>query len=74
MTTSKQHDYPLDKVHRWPDWCALVGIHPATGWRLVKAGKGPIITKLTAKRIGVRHRNHLAWLAAREPHQDDAAA
>ena len=74
MTTSKQHDYPLDHVHPWKDWCALVGIHATTAWREVKAGRGPIITKLTARRIGVRHRHHLAWLTVREQHQQDTAA
>jgi hypothetical protein len=52
----------------------MVGIHPVTGWRLLKAGKGPIITKLSARITGVRHRHHLAWLAAREPQRDEAAA
>jgi hypothetical protein len=68
MTTSEQHDFPLDHVHRWKDWCPLVGIHPVTAWREAKAGRGPIITQL----IGVRHRHHLAWLEAREQ-QDNAA-
>ncbi|MCK1706127.1 transcriptional regulator [Bradyrhizobium sp. 146] len=73
MTTVPQHDYALDYVHRWEDWCAMTGMSRTTGWREVKAGRGPVITKLTARRIGVRHRHHLAWLAAREP-QEAAAA
>jgi predicted DNA-binding transcriptional regulator AlpA len=72
MSISEQSDYPLDHVHRWRDWCAMVGISTTTGWRVVKAGKGPIITKLSPKLIGVRHRHSLAWLAARE-RQDSAA-
>jgi predicted DNA-binding transcriptional regulator AlpA len=74
MPISEQHDYPLDHVHRWKDWCAMAGLSGPTAWREVKAGRGPIITKLTAKLTGVRHRHYLAWLAAREQHQDDAAA
>jgi predicted DNA-binding transcriptional regulator AlpA len=74
MTTSEQHDYPLDHVHRWRDWCAMAGMSTTTGWRVVKAGKGPVITKLSAKLIGVRHRHHLAWLTAREQQQQDDAA
>ena len=69
MALSEQNDYPLDHVHRWKDWCALAGMSTTTGWREVKAGRGPVITKLTSKLIGVRHRNHLAWLAAREHHE-----
>jgi hypothetical protein len=73
MTTTQEHDYPLDHVHRWKDWCAMVGVHPVTGWRWVQAGQGPTITKLSARLIGVRHRNHLAWLAAREEQNGEAA-
>jgi predicted DNA-binding transcriptional regulator AlpA len=73
MTVSSLNDYPLDHVHRWRDWCALAGVSTTTGWRVVKAGKGPIITKLTAKLIGVRDRHHLAWLEAREQPSDAAA-
>jgi hypothetical protein len=73
MLTSEEHDYPLDHVHRWKDWYALAGLSGPTAWRLVKAGKGPIITKLSARLTGVRHRHHLAWLAAREQHTENAA-
>ena len=48
MTVSEQNDYPLDHVHRWRDWCVLAGLSTTTGWREVKAGRGPVITKLTA--------------------------
>jgi hypothetical protein len=73
MTNSEQTDYPLDHVHRWRDWCALAGVSTTTAWREAKAGRGPVITKLTAKLIGVRHRHHLAWLEAREQHNNEAA-
>jgi predicted DNA-binding transcriptional regulator AlpA len=69
---SEPQDFPLDHVHRWRDWCKLVGISPTTGWRVVKAGKGPIITHLSPKLIGVRHRHHLAWLETREQHTNAA--
>jgi hypothetical protein len=74
MPTAEFPEYPLDKIHRWRDWCAMVGIHPVTAWRLVKEGRGPIVTQLSTRIKGVRHKHHLTWLAAREPHQDDAAA
>jgi hypothetical protein len=74
MPISETSDYPLDHVHRWRDWCALAGVSTTTAWRLVKAGKGPIITKLSPRLTGVRHRHHLAWLRAREPHEENAAA
>jgi hypothetical protein len=74
MTNAEpQKDFAPDHVHRWQDWCALVGVSTTTGWRLVKSGKGPIVTQLSVKLKGVRHRHHLAWLAAREQHQNTAA-
>jgi hypothetical protein len=66
-------DFPLDFVHRWSDWCKLVGVDPSTAWRWERAGQGPIITQLGPKAKGVRHRHHLAWLTAREPHHATAA-
>lgn len=73
MMILEQNDYPLDHVHRWRDWCKMAGLSTTTGWRLSKTGGLPIITKLGPKLIGVRHRHHLAWLAAREQHEDNAA-
>jgi hypothetical protein len=65
-------DYPLDYVHAWKDWCRMAGLSPVTAWREKKAGRGPIITQLSPKLTGVRHRHHLAWLTAREQ-QNNAA-
>jgi hypothetical protein len=74
MTNAEpQNDFTPDHVHRWQDWCAMVGVSTTTGWRLVKSGNGPVVTQLSTKLKGVRHRHHLAWLRAREQHQDDAA-
>jgi hypothetical protein len=73
VQSSTTADFPLDHVHRWRDWCALVGVDPSTAWRWEQAGQGPVITRLGPKAKGVRHRNHLAWLDAREPHQENAA-
>jgi predicted DNA-binding transcriptional regulator AlpA len=71
--TTPEAKYDLDHVHRWQEWCSLAGVSTTTGWRLVRAGKGPIITKLSARLTGVRHRHHLAWLAAREQQNGEAA-
>ena len=62
---------PLDYLYRWKDFCALIGVDRTTAWRLVRDGKGPVITKLTGRLIGVRHRHYLAWLAAREQHMHE---
>ena len=49
MPISEQHDFPLDHIHRWKDWYTLAGLSGPTAWRLVKAGRGPITTRLTAR-------------------------
>jgi hypothetical protein len=66
-------EYPADHVHPWLAWCSLVGLSEATARRLRVRGEGPIVTQLSARRIGVRHRHHLAWLTSREQHQENAA-
>jgi hypothetical protein len=52
-------------VHSFQDWCELANVSLATGKRLVAAGKGPRITRLSERRIGVQHQHHLAWLEER---------
>jgi hypothetical protein len=61
--TLPRHD--LDCVTPFEAWCGRVGISLATGRRLVAAGDGPRVTRLSERRIGVRERDHLAWLDAR---------
>jgi hypothetical protein len=53
------------------DWCWLNNISPATGRRILKSGKGPIITRLSARRIGISVAANAAWQAA---HSEGAAA
>ena len=62
----------LDYVYRLQEWCAMVGIDRTTAWRMIRNGKGPTVTKLTGRLIGIRHRHHLAWLESRE--QTETAA
>jgi DNA invertase Pin-like site-specific DNA recombinase len=46
-------------------WCSLNGFSEATGRRIMKAGKGPVITQLSARRIGVTVGNNRTWQALR---------
>jgi hypothetical protein len=55
----------LDRVTSFVEWCDRVNISPATGRRLIAAGKGPTITWLSERRMGIRERHHLEWLDAR---------
>ena len=53
------------RVLSFKEWCALCGFSAATGRRVIAAGIGPIVTQLSARRIGVSIANHLAWQASR---------
>jgi hypothetical protein len=46
-------------------WCQLNNFSPATGRRLRKAGKGPIFTQISDRRIGVTVRNNRIWQESR---------
>jgi len=71
MTDDIAKEASLDHVYSWLEWCRIAGLSDSTGYRLRISGNGPVITRLSARRIGVRRRHHLEWLEARK--QDDAA-
>lgn len=57
-----------DDDHRilsFRQWCQLNGFSESTGRRIISAGGGPIITQLSARRIGMTVGNNRAWQASR---------
>ena len=62
---SNQEERDLDRVSSFPDWCRRVGVSAATGRRLIATKQSPKITRLSERRIGIRERDHLAWLNSR---------
>ena len=46
-------------------WCEVNNFSPATGRRLRKAGKGPVFTQISDRRIGVTVRNNRVWQESR---------
>jgi predicted DNA-binding transcriptional regulator AlpA len=56
---------PDDRVITFAAWCEACGFSPATGRRLIAAGDGPVITRLSDRRIGIRGRDHVEWLNRR---------
>jgi hypothetical protein len=46
-------------------WCALNSISPATGRRLLRSGRGPTITRLSDRRIGITVGANMTWQASR---------
>jgi hypothetical protein len=68
MSISANTTTPLTdlKVLRFAEWCELVGISKRTGRRLLAAGRGPAVVRLTSHRMGITVGAHRAWLASRE--------
>ena len=46
-------------------WCGLNGFSPATGRRIIKAGKGPPIIHLSERRIGITIGANHKWQSSR---------
>jgi hypothetical protein len=59
------HINPDDVVMSLAEFYASVDISAATGRRLIKSGRGPVITELSERRRGVTTKHRREWLAAR---------
>jgi hypothetical protein len=55
-----------DEVLTFADWVALNKISPRTGRRILKSPDRPIVTQLSARRIGISRGNNRRWQASRE--------
>jgi hypothetical protein len=53
------------RVLTFLQWCSLNGISPATGRRILKSGKGPVVIQLSDRRLGISVGANAAWQAAR---------
>lgn len=60
-----QADRDLDRINSFKRFCERGNFSPATGRRILASGNGPRVTRLSARRIGIRERDYLAWLDAR---------
>jgi len=60
------------RVLSFLDWCWLNGISVATGRRILKSGKGPTITRLSTRRIGITVANNARWQQTLERPSGDA--
>jgi hypothetical protein len=55
-----------DRVLSKRQWCELNGFSIWTGERLLRSGKGPVITQISDRRVGITVRANRAWQQARE--------
>jgi hypothetical protein len=66
-----QTDAPLspthdDQVLTFVEWCRINRLSERTGRRILDGPDGPVVTNLSARRIGVTIRNNRKWQASRE--------
>ncbi len=54
-----------DRVLSFMQWCELNGFSRSTGQRVISAGHGPRLIKLSEKRIGVTVGENRRWQASR---------
>jgi predicted DNA-binding transcriptional regulator AlpA len=54
-----------DRVLRISEFAEIAGISTVTLRRRIAANDGPIVTRLSKRRIGIRVRHARAWLDAR---------
>jgi hypothetical protein len=54
------------QVLTFGEWCRLNRFSKRTGRRILNSGNGPIVTQLSARRIGVTIGNDRIWKASRE--------
>ena len=54
------------QVLTFDEWCRLNRFSKRTGRRILNSGNGPIVTQLSARRIGVTVANDRIWKSRRE--------
>jgi hypothetical protein len=59
------HIDPDDRVLTFAEWCELNRISPATGRRIIATGAGPVVTRLSERRIGITVGANRRWRDAR---------
>jgi hypothetical protein len=59
------HIDPDDRVLTFAEWCELNRISPATGRRIIASCAGPVVTRLSERRIGITVGANRRWRDAR---------
>jgi hypothetical protein len=54
-----------DQVLTFRQWCRLNGISERTGARILAGPDGPVVVRLSAKRLGITVRANLEWQQSR---------
>jgi hypothetical protein len=54
-----------DAVWSFAEWCALTGVSERQGRDLLQSGDGPVVTRISARRIGITRRANREWQQSR---------
>jgi hypothetical protein len=54
-----------NQILTFREWCALNKVSARTGRRIISGTMGPVVTQLSAKRIGISIANNAAWQASK---------
>lgn len=54
-----------DAVLTVAEWCALSGFSPRVGRTVLNGDNGPVVTQLSARRLGITRKHHREWLEKR---------
>jgi hypothetical protein len=54
-----------NRVLSFRQWCTLNGVSARTGRRILASGAGPVVTQLSARRIGISLRANREWQASK---------
>ena len=67
LDPARDREIGLDqfRILSFAQWCALNGISPATGRRLIKSGRGPTVVQLSDRRFGITIAANAEWQSAR---------
>jgi predicted DNA-binding transcriptional regulator AlpA len=55
-----------DRIMTIKEWCERSSFSTVTGWRLMKAGQGPKLTRISERRLGIREDHYREWLDSRK--------
>jgi len=53
---------PSNRIMTFEQWCEHNSFSRVTGWRILKSGSGPKVTRISTRRIGIREDHHAEWL------------
>jgi hypothetical protein len=65
-TQSSRASRDDDQVLSFAEWCTLNRISRRTGTRILAGPDGPVVTRLSARRIGITRGNNAKWQRSRE--------